>query len=350
MHMRRYKLVLTVIIIIIALFLSAVLLLNSRLFARHFGLLFITDEGNTADTTPDEDNMNTEISGNNNTETDTMDKLTDDLPDADMTVADTADEADLASADSSKNHTITDFPSDSEIIDSSSNNAVIDSYTDKGDNSGTGMKADTEDTSLQVSYQGDNIMFYYEELSQEIKDRITGVSYPVDSKVPYEELRYVKVLYWGFDGEPHPGELIVNKEIAQDIIDIFSELYDHKYPIEQMVLVDEYKADDNSSMAANNTSSFNYRPIDDGSGRLSLHSYGLAIDINPLYNPYVREMNGKQVTSPEEGSRYADRSLDNVYYIKKGDIVYEAFISRGFTWGGDWKNSKDYQHFQKKTD
>ena len=105
-----------------------------------------------------------------------------------------------------------------------------------------------------------------------------------------------------------------------------------------------------SSMAANNTSSFNYRPIDDGSGRLSLHSYGLAIDINPLYNPYVREMSGKQVTSPEEGSRYADRSLDNEYYIKKGDIVYEAFISRGFTWGGDWKNSKDYQHFQKKTD
>jgi hypothetical protein len=114
-----------------------------------------------------------------------------------------------------------------------------------------------------------------------------------------------------------------------------------------MVLVDEYDADDNTSMAANNTSSFNYRNVD-GTDHLSLHSYGLAIDINPLYNPYVREMDGKTVITPENGAEYADRELDCPYYIKKGDPIYEIFIEHGFTWGGEWKNQKDYQHFQKK--
>lgn len=188
--------------------------------------------------------------------------------------------------------------------------------------------------------------FFYEEISEEIKERIKGKSYGDDCDVPYDELRYVKVLYWGFDEETHIGELIVNKAIAEDIVEIFAELYELKYPIERMVLVDEYDADDNASMAANNTSAFNYRKID-GTDRLSKHSYGLAIDINPMYNPYVRELNGKTVITPDNGIKYADRSLDCAYYIKKDDLCYEAFMKRGFTWGGDWKNQKDYQHFQK---
>lgn len=191
--------------------------------------------------------------------------------------------------------------------------------------------------------------FTYEELSQDIKDRIKGKSYGKDCDVPYEELRYVKVLYWGFDDESHQGELIVNKAIAEDVVEIFKELYELKYPIEQMILVDEYNADDNASMAADNTSSFNYREVDNGSGSLSLHSYGLAIDINPRYNPYVRKVGDKRVVSPDNGSEYADRTLDCPYYINKGDACYQAFTERGFTWGGDWKNTKDYQHFEKKT-
>lgn len=192
-------------------------------------------------------------------------------------------------------------------------------------------------------------MFYSEVITQEIKDRIVGKSYGESCDLPYDDLRYVKVLYWGFDGEPHSGELIVNKAIEEDILEIFKELYDQQYPIEKMVLVDEYDADDNISMAADNTSAFNYRVVD-GTDHLSLHSYGLAIDINPLYNPYVREMDGKTVILPVNGAEYSDRTLDCRYYIKKDDICYEAFISRGFTWGGDWKSQKDYQHFQKKID
>lgn len=203
------------------------------------------------------------------------------------------------------------------------------------------------EAAMETISQNTSENFYYEELSDEIKARIAGKSYKEDCDVPYEELRYCKILYWGFDEETYEGELIVNKAIAQDIIEIFKELYDIKYPIERMVLVDEYDAEDNVSMAADNTSAFNYRKVD-GTDHISLHSYGLAIDINPLYNPYVRGSGDDTIITPENGAEYADRTLDCSYYINSGDACYEAFTERGFTWGGDWKNSKDYQHFQKK--
>ncbi len=189
--------------------------------------------------------------------------------------------------------------------------------------------------------------FYYEELSKEIRERITGKSYGENCVVPYEELCYISVLYWGFDDQTHTGEMIVNRAIAEDVVEIFRELYEAKYPIERMVLIDEYDADDNASMAENNSSAFNYRVIE-GTDRISLHGYGLAIDINPLYNPYIHNLNGKQVVTPVEGALYEDRTLECPYYIREGDVCYQAFIKRGFTWGGEWKNNKDYQHFQKK--
>lgn len=192
-------------------------------------------------------------------------------------------------------------------------------------------------------------LFYYVEIPEEVKLRINGKSYGEDCTIPYEELRYVRVLHWGFDKKTHLGEMIVNKAIAQDVVDIFKELYEIKYPIEKMVLVDEYDADDNKSMADNNTSAFNFRMID-GTDKISQHGYGVAIDINPLYNPYVRKVNKKTVVTPKNGKKYADRSLDCEYYIQKDDPCYKAFISRGFTWGGEWKSSKDYQHFEKQID
>jgi len=198
----------------------------------------------------------------------------------------------------------------------------------------------------------DNIIdlcFYYEEIKDDIKARIQGKSYKDDCTVPYEDLRYVRVLYYGFDEKTHIGELIVNKTIASDIVDIFAELYENQYPIERMVLVDEYDANDNASMADNNTSSFNYRAVP-GSTHLSKHALGLAIDINPLYNPYIRYDSNETTVLPVEGSKYADRSLDCPYYINEEDLCYKAFTKRGFTWGGIWKNSPDYQHFQKTVD
>lgn len=189
-------------------------------------------------------------------------------------------------------------------------------------------------------------LFYIEEINKDVKDRIYGKSYKENCYVPYEDLRYIRVLHKNFEGKTQIGEMIVNKSIAKDVVDIFKELYDANYPIERMVLVDEYDADDNASMEANNTSAFNFRFID-GTTKRSNHSDGLAIDVNPRYNPYVRTIDGKKNVLPVNGKEYADRSIDNPYYIRKDDICYKAFIKRGFTWGGEWKNSKDYQHFQK---
>lgn len=191
--------------------------------------------------------------------------------------------------------------------------------------------------------------FYYEEISENLYNRIKGKSYGEDCTVSLDDLRYVRVLHYGFDENTHIGELIVNKAIAKDVIDIFKELYEAKYPIERMVLVDEYNADDNTSMAANNTSSFNFRPVP-GADHLSKHALGLAIDINPLYNPYVQYDDNETIILPVEGTKYADRSLNNPYYIKENDILFNAFNKRGFNWGGFWKSEPDYQHFVKKID
>jgi len=190
-------------------------------------------------------------------------------------------------------------------------------------------------------------LFYSADLSEDIKERIVGKSYGEECDIPVSELRYIRVLHRGFDGLTYIGELIVNQSIAEDIVAIFKELYEADYPVERMVLVDDYNADDIASMEANNTSAFNYRVIDNTT-RLSLHSQGIAIDINPLYNPYIREIDGKIVVLPDKGTEYVDRSKECPYYIKEGDPCWLAFTERGFTWGGVWKNQKDFQHFQKK--
>ena len=123
-------------------------------------------------------------------------------------------------------------------------------------------------------------------------------------------------------------------------------LYQASYPIERIRLIDEYGGDDTLSMEANNTSCFNYRVVD-GTSSLSRHAYGLAVDINPLYNPYVTYPNGKRRVSPAASEIYADRSLDFPAKIDKNDLCYQLFTEHGFTWGGNWKTMKDYQHFQK---
>ena len=185
--------------------------------------------------------------------------------------------------------------------------------------------------------------FYYEELSENTKSRIAGKSYPTDCNVPYSKLRYVKVLHYDFNGNEHEGELICAQEVAHELTNIFYELYLAKYPIEKMVLVDEYDADDIASMKDNNTSCFNYRVIE-GSKKLSMHSYGMAIDINPLINPYVK---GDYV-SPKEAKDYVDRSQIKLGMIDKDDLCYKLFTKYGWKWGGSWNTIKDYQHFEKE--
>ncbi|MBD5508022.1 MAG: M15 family metallopeptidase [Lachnospiraceae bacterium] len=195
--------------------------------------------------------------------------------------------------------------------------------------------------------------FYYEPLTDEVKERITGISYPESGcTVPYEDLAYVGLLYFDFDGEEQTGELICNQAVAQDMVEIFYELYQNDYRIERVRLVDEYAGDDTASMADNNTSCFNYRVVD-GTTNLSKHAYGLAIDVNPYYNPYVvynKNGDGSTYISPPGSEVYADRSQSFPYKIDENDLCYRLFTEHGFTWGGNWNSTKDYQHFQKKLD
>lgn len=189
--------------------------------------------------------------------------------------------------------------------------------------------------------------FYYEPISEELRAYITGKSFQANDKIDYSDLRHVVVKYVDFSGQTSEGELIVNVQVADDILAIFKELYDASYPIEKIRLIDEYNADDDASMADNNTSAFNYRTID-GTNELSDHGYGIAVDINPLYNPYVREGFGERNILPVNGSAYADRTVSFEHKIVKGDVCYQAFASRGWKWGGDWDSPVDYQHFYKE--
>ncbi len=189
-------------------------------------------------------------------------------------------------------------------------------------------------------------LFYSSEITEEVQQRIQGISYHENENISLIELRYLRVLHRGFDGQDHIGELIVNQVIAEDILEIMAELYRQSYPIEKMLLIDEYGADDEQSMEDNNTSAFNYREIA-GSGRLSNHAEGLAIDINPLYNPYVKQTgDGGRTVSPSSGEAYADREGDFPYKIDGNDLCCQLFLEHGFAWGGNWNSVKDYQHFE----
>lgn len=219
-------------------------------------------------------------------------------------------------------------------------------YTDGKDNI-AGETESMEQHPDRVTYEEG---FYYEPLTEDIKERITGISYPESGcTVPYEDLNYVGLKYIDFDGQEQTGELICNKAVAQDMVEIFHELYRNDYQLESVRLIDEYNGDDTASMAENNTSCFNYRVVD-GTANLSKHAYGLAIDVNPYYNPYVvfhRNEDGSDYISPPGSEIYADRSQNFAYKIDENDLCYRLFTEHGFTWGGNWNSTKDYQHFQK---
>ncbi len=192
--------------------------------------------------------------------------------------------------------------------------------------------------------------FTYEELPTNVITYITGKSFPEeitdDIQISLEDLRYCRMKYIDFDGKEQVGEMIVNKEIADDVLEIFAELYDNGYQIETMQLIDDFDAEDEKSMEANNTSCFCYRKVA-GTDRISKHSYGLAIDINPLYNPEVSyDKQGNTKIAPTTAEEYADRSRDFPYKITSEDLAYRLFTEHGFTWGGNWNSKKDYMHFE----
>ena len=210
------------------------------------------------------------------------------------------------------------------------------------------VQKDAEDSDAQSAEQEESEAeeFYVSEIPDDIFEKMQGKSYKADCTVPREDLRYVHVLHMGFDGETKEGELVVNKAIADDVCDIFEKLYEADYPIEKIRLIDEYDADDEASMSDNNSSAFNFRFISHTT-KISKHGLGMAVDINTLYNPYVKTVDGKRSVEPANASDYVDRSADFPYKIDHDDLCYRLFKEHGFSWGGDWQHSKDYQHFEK---
>ena len=183
-------------------------------------------------------------------------------------------------------------------------------------------------------------------ISSELKIKMQKYTWRKGCPIAINDLAAVEVSYWGFDDKVHQGALIVKKELASEVLDIFKEIYQYKFPIKKINPIEYYEGQDDLSMRDNNTSAFNCRVKTDYPDQYSVHSYGAAIDINPLINPYV---NGDKI-DPIEGTEYADRNVYHKGQISIGDVVYQAFTKRGWEWGGsgNWTDGiKDYQHFEK---
>lgn len=185
--------------------------------------------------------------------------------------------------------------------------------------------------------------FTAEDIPDNIVKMISGVSYKENNKVKLSDLAYLQVRYYDFGHKVQSGELIVARKLAEEVLDIFYELFEAEYEIEKIRLVDYYDADDERSMTDNNSSAFNFRVVAD-TNTLSAHSFGRAIDINPLINPYIV---GDKVM-PANGVQYADRDKEFDHKIDRTDLCYCIFKRHGWKWGGEWQNSKDYQHFYKE--
>ena len=189
--------------------------------------------------------------------------------------------------------------------------------------------------------------FYATPIDSTLFARISGRSYKEGCPVTVEDLRYLRVLHKDIEGRTLVGEMVANKSISDDLLEIFRSLYDASYPIERMRLIDDYDADDEASMLANNSSCFNYR-LKSRMNSISKHALGEAVDINPLYNPYYRgTASGSRIVEPAAGVPYLDRDGDFPYKIVRGDLCHRLFLEHGFHWGGSWTRSKDYQHFER---
>ena len=189
-------------------------------------------------------------------------------------------------------------------------------------------------------------------IPDDIRTKMNGKSMHANENLSYDDLSYLTIPHYDFNYNVTEGHMVVNKAVAEEVLDIFAELYDIKYPIERMELVDDYGADDYTSIDNNNTSAFNYRVSTDGTGRLSKHALGRAIDINPQINPYVTSGG---TGSHSNASEYWSRDYQNwssevarAAYIGPQAQIYKIFVDEhGWEWGGSWSSYRDYQHFQK---
>jgi D-alanyl-D-alanine carboxypeptidase len=172
-------------------------------------------------------------------------------------------------------------------------------------------------------------------------------SYRAGCPVAPLDLRTIRLSYWGFDGRTHVGKLVVNRRVTRDVVTVFRRLHAARFPIRRMVPVSAYRGRDDASMEADNTSGFNCRSaVGSTTGAWSMHAYGLAVDVNPVENPYL--LGGRVL--PPAGRRYLDRSRRRRGMAVERGVLVAAFADVGWRWGGRWTGSPDYQHFSTTGD
>jgi poly-gamma-glutamate synthesis protein (capsule biosynthesis protein) len=177
-------------------------------------------------------------------------------------------------------------------------------------------------------------------LDDTVRADMLGRSWRDDPRCPrLDDLVLARVDHHGFDGAVHRGELVVAAAVADDVVAAFARIFAARFPIALMARIERFDADDGRSMAANNSSAFNFRMAP--SGKLSQHAFGTAIDLNPVQNPMIIG----DAIYPEAGAAYLDRGdLRPGMIVRPGPVV-DAFAAIGWSWGGDWTRIKDYHHF-----
>lgn len=268
--------------------------------------------------------------------------------------------ADYAASHSAENEAIDSSDNGEELVTPDvqpiSTESVLEETTNDNENEVEEAAEKVSSESMLENLSNDSVdvseveAFYIEEISDELKERMNGKSYADnidESIINYSMLRHIVIKYYDFNDDVQLGEIVCNEKIAQDLLEIFEELYNSGYQLERVHLIDEYDADDDASMDDNNTSCFNYRVVDNTT-KLSYHAYGLAIDVNPFYNPYVQMRNGEEYVCPTGSVPYANRDENFPYKIDENNLAYKLFKQHGFIWGGDWDSLKDYQHFEKR--
>ncbi|HUF33433.1 MAG TPA: M15 family metallopeptidase [Acidimicrobiales bacterium] len=182
---------------------------------------------------------------------------------------------------------------------------------------------------------------YASSVSVVAPDVVARSTYNDTCPVGLDELRYLNVSHWGFDGLHHTGELLVHADHADDVVEVFRRVHEARFPIEEMRITEAHELDAHPTGDGNNTGAFVCRVSRAADPTWSEHAYGRAVDINPFHNPYVRD----DMVIPELASTYVDRADDRPGMIQAGGPVVEAFAAVGWSWGGDWRSSKDYMHF-----
>lgn len=182
----------------------------------------------------------------------------------------------------------------------------------------------------------DNLQSIIIDSDLNFSEAVSGIKIPASV---IDNLVLINVRYYSFDSLLHQGQLLIHKDVARDIKDIFKFIEDSRFPIEKVIPISEYNWSDEASADDNNTSAFNYRFVS-GTRILSNHAHGFAIDINPKQNPYIK----RNIKLPA-GSSYKS---DVPGTINSDSKLVKEFKKRGWSWGGNWRSVKDYQHFEKR--